>query len=152
MALTFDPLLQVDDKLRPNAPTIYGSYLYPDDLLRADRRDYVAATGGVTVATILASGTIELSGGAGAVAVAVFAATGSIEFAGSTTLTRAHIMRPRGRIELGGQVQIQSNAQLQASGTITFTGRGVPRQALPSVGTVQVSNQTMGIKIWTESL
>ena len=112
MALTFDPRLRPTDDLRGNGPTIYGSYLYPTDLLRADRRDTREAISEPTIAVI----------------------------------------RATGRISFSGFVGMQTIAQMQASGTIRFTGSASGAQRLPNVGTVQVRSQVAGVRIWTESL
>lgn len=153
MALTFDPQLRPTDDLRGNGPTIYGSYLYPTDLLRADRRDIAfVEAGGVTVATILASGIISLNGAAALIEAKPMTASGDISLSGTTTLVSAKRIRANGTITVYGTSSMQTIAQMQASGAIQFTGSASGAQRLPNVGTVQVRSQVAGIRIWTESL
>ena len=133
MALTFDPRLRPTDDLRGNGPTIYGSYLYPTDLLRADRRDAASVEDAEPiVAEILASGIISLTG--------------------LSTFVSAKRIRANGTITVYGTSSMQTIAQMQASGTIRFTGSASGAQRLPNVGTVQVRSQVAGVRIWTESL
>lgn len=133
MALTFDPRLRPTDDLRGNGPTIYGSYLYPDDLLRAGRRDEAPVVSAEPIiAEILASGVISL--------------------AGASSFVLAKRIFANGTVTIYGTLSMQTIAQMQGSGTIRLTGSASGVQRLPNAGTVQVRNQVAGVRIWTESL